>query len=111
MVQGTAPCIDLYPLDQWQKFEERLAKLNSFVTKEATFIRMMMQHATDETMDAQSRIIIPHHLMDYAKIQNEVVILGALKKIEIWNPQVYDDYLNQVPETFEEIAAIVMAQE
>jgi MraZ protein len=48
-------------------------------------------------------------LISYAKIEKEVMILGALKKIEIWNPKVYEEYLNQSPQTYEEIAAKVMA--
>jgi MraZ protein len=61
-------------------------------------------------MDGQSRILIPNALIDYAKIDKDVLILGALKKIEVWNPKVYDDYLRQSPQTYEEIAAKVMAE-
>ena len=109
-VQGTALCIDLYPLDQWQKFEEKLLQLNPFQPNEAKFIRMILQHASEDSFDSQSRILIPQKLLEYAKIEKEVIILGALKKIEVWNPQVYEDYLNNSEETYEDIAAKVMGQ-
>ncbi len=109
MTQGTATCVDIYPHDQWQQFEEKLLKLNPFNPMEAKFIRMIMQHASDDTLDAQSRILIPQNLIEYAKIEKEVLILGALKKIEVWNPKVYEDYLKQSDETYESIAAKVMA--
>ena len=109
MTQGTATCIDIYPQDQWQQFEEKLLKLNPFNPMEAKFIRMIMQHASDDTLDAQSRILIPQNLIEYAKIEREVLILGALKKIEVWNPKVYEEYLKQSDETYESIAAKVMA--
>ena len=109
MTQGTATCVDIYPLDQWQQFEEKLLKLNPFNPMEAKFIRMIMQHASDDTLDAQSRILIPQNLIEYAKIEKEVLILGALKKIEVWNPKVYEEYLKQSDETYESIAAKVMA--
>ncbi len=109
MTQGTATCIDIYPQDQWQQFEEKLLKLNPFNPMEAKFIRMIMQHASDDTLDAQSRILIPQNLIEYAKIEKEVLILGALKKIEVWNPKVYEEYLKQSDETYESIAAKVMA--
>lgn len=110
MTQGTALCIDLYPLDQWQKFEEKLLQLNPFQPNEAKFIRMILQHASEDSFDSQSRIRIPQKLLEYAKIEKEVIILGALKKIEVWNPKVYEDYLNSSTETYEEIAAKVMGQ-
>jgi MraZ protein len=108
MTQGTAACIDIYPLDQWQLFEAKLLNLNPFQPIDAKFIRMISQHATEDTLDSQSRIMVPQALLQYAKIDKEVLILGALKKIELWNPQVYAEYLEQSPETYEQIAAKVM---
>ena len=109
MTQGTSTCIDIYPLDQWQKFEEKLQGLNPFNPDEAKFIRMIMQHAFDDKLDAQSRILIPQNLIEYAKIEKDVLILGAFKKIEVWNPKVYKDYLTGSSETYEQIAAKVMS--
>jgi MraZ protein len=108
MTQGTVNCIDVYPMDQWQLFEQRLIGLNPFNPQEAKFIRMILQHATEDKLDAQSRILIPPYLLDYAKIEKEVLVLGALKKIELWNPEIYKGYLAQSSETYEEIAAKVM---
>jgi MraZ protein len=109
MTRGLSNCIDLYPLDEWQKIEQTLLDLNSFQPDDARFIRMFVQFAAEDVMDVQSRILIPNALIDYAKIEKEVLILGALKKIEVWNPKVYEEYLLQSPQTYEEIAAKVMA--
>ncbi len=109
ITQGTALCIDIYPLDQWQVIEERLLKLNPFEPNDAKFIRMISQHATEDKWDSQSRILIPQILLEYAKIEKEVLILGALKKIEVWNPKVYENYLKDSSESYEQIAAKVMA--
>ena len=109
MTRGLSNCIDLYPLDEWQKIEESLLNLNTFQPDDARFIRMFVQFAAEDVMDGQSRIMIPSTLITYAKIEKEVLILGALKKIEVWNPKVYEDYLLQSPQTYEEIAAKVMA--
>jgi MraZ protein len=110
MTQGTSTCIDIYPLDQWVLFEQRLLKLDQFKPGDAKFIRMISQFATEDTMDSQSRILIPQNLIDYAKIEKEVLILGVLKKIEVWNPKIYEAYIKDSEESYEEIAAKVMAQ-
>jgi len=109
MTQGTGKCIDVYPLDQWLVFEKKLEELNPFDPRKAKFIRMILQHAAEDTLDSQSRILIPHKLLEYAQIEKEVIILGALKKIEVWSPKGFEDYLKETPETYEEIAAQVMA--
>jgi MraZ protein len=109
MTRGLSSCIDLYPMDEWLKIEEKLLQLNSFSESEARFLRMISQYASEDKMDSQSRILIPQNLLEYAKIENEVLILGALRKIEVWNPKVFENYLNSSPESYEEIAAKVMA--
>ena len=109
MTRGLSSCIDLYPMDEWLKIEERLLQLNSFSESEARFLRMISQYASEDKMDSQARILIPQNLLEYAKIENEVLILGALRKIEVWNPKVFENYLNSSPESYEEIAAKVMA--
>lgn len=109
MTRGLSSCIDLYPMDEWLKIEEKLLQLNSFSESEARFLRMISQYASEDKMDSQARILIPQNLLEYAKIENEVLILGALRKIEVWNPKVFENYLNNSPESYEEIAAKVMA--
>ena len=44
----------------------------------------------------------------HANIEKEVLIIGALRKIEVWNPKIYNEYLKQSPLSYEEIAAKVM---
>lgn len=109
MVKGTVNCIDLYPMDQWAEFEKKMLELNMFDPEKARFIRTISQDLAEDSWDAQSRILIPQRLLKHAKIEKEIVVLGALKKIELWNPQVYEEYINQSPETFEQIASKVMA--
>jgi len=38
-------------------------------------------------VDKQGRIYLPSHLVKYAKIEKEVLILGTIDKLEFWNPQ------------------------
>lgn len=109
MTQGTGKFIDIYPLDQWLVFEKKLEQLNPFDPRQAKFTRMILQHAAEDTLDSQSRILIPLKLIEYAQLEKEVIILGALKKIEIWNPKDFDKYMSETPDTYEQIAAQVMA--
>jgi MraZ protein len=108
MTRGVSKCIDIYPYDQWKELENKLIKLNPFNPKEAKFLRMFLQTANEDTLDPQSRLLIPQNLIEYAGIEREVFILGNVNKIEIWNPAVYQEYLDSQAETFEEIAPEVM---
>ncbi|MGD8778764.1 MAG: division/cell wall cluster transcriptional repressor MraZ [Ignavibacteria bacterium] len=109
MTIGTTKCIDVYPLNQWRELvANKLNDLNEFDPKEAMFIRIFLQKAAEDKLDSQSRLLIPKNLVEYAGINKEVFILGAVKKIELWNPETYEKYLQDNLESYEEIAKEVM---
>jgi MraZ protein len=108
--RGVSKCIDIYPSAQWKVLLDKLDQLNQFSPKEAMFLRVFLQRASEETPDSQYRLLLPQNLIDYAGIQNEVFILGAIKKIEVWNPAEYEKYLQEQEETFEQIAEKVMSK-
>jgi MraZ protein len=108
--RGIAKCIDIYPSSQWKELLNRLDQLNHFNSKEAMFLRMFLQKASEETLDSQYRILLPQNLIEYAGIEKEVFILGAIKKIEIWNPAIYEKYLQDQEESFEQVAEKVMSK-
>ncbi len=109
MTRGTAKCIDIYPLDQWNDLAaSKLNGLNTFSPKEAMFLRMFLQEAAEDKLDSQSRLLIPKNLIQFAGIEKEVFILGAIKKIEIWNPETYKKYIQENEESYGQIAEDVM---
>ena len=109
MTRGTNKCIDVYPMNLWEELvQSKLNQLNSFEPKDAMFLRMFLQQAAEDKLDSQSRLLIPKNLIEYAEISKEVLILGNIKKIELWNPQNYEDYLNTSELSFEEIAQQVL---
>ncbi len=60
-------------------------------------------------LDSQSRITIPKTLLEFAEIEKEVVIIGALERIELWNPQTFNEYLNSQPENYANVVEQIMA--
>lgn len=109
LTRGTSQCIDVYPLDQWkEKIESKINKLNTFDPKQAMFLRMFLQEASEDTLDSQSRLLVPKNLIQYAGIEKEVLIMGVGKKIEIWNPDKYNQIIGDNEGSFEEIAKEVM---
>jgi MraZ protein len=108
ITQGFGKCIDLYPMDEWQEIEKRLNQLNEYDVEQMKLRRMILHTAVDVEMDNQARIILPQHLLKFSSIENEVLIIGNLRKIELWNPQIFKDSVNNTPENFQQLAAKVM---
>lgn len=108
LTQGSGGCIDVYTSAEWANVQEKLEKLNMYNQRDLLFLRMILQNINDVEMDSQSRIVIPQSLLDYSGIEGEVLVLGMLKKVELWNPAVYQKYISSADKSYEEAAEEVM---
>ena len=86
IARGMDPCIWVYPLIQWQEIESNLRNLSSLSKINRTFVRNTARYASPSTSDKQGRIILTPSLIDYAGLDKDVLIIGMVNKIEIWDP-------------------------
>jgi MraZ protein len=102
------PCIYAYPLDEWKQFEERLKQLNQFNEQERFFLRTLLYWSDEVTLDKQFRISLPKSLLDFSRIEKNAMILGSMDHIEIWDPEIFENYLGKKQESYASIAESVM---
>ncbi|MEK9139085.1 MAG: division/cell wall cluster transcriptional repressor MraZ, partial [Bacteroidota bacterium] len=70
--------------------------------------RTLLQYATESQLDGQSRITIPKELLQFAGIEDQVLILGVLERIEVWNPKDYEEYMKSQTDSYENVAQAVL---
>ena len=61
------------------------------VTKARRLQRPLSANASDVQVDAQGRILLPKHLLAYAELEKEALIIGAGNRAEIWNPEAFEE--------------------
>ncbi|MBI1910966.1 MAG: division/cell wall cluster transcriptional repressor MraZ [Deltaproteobacteria bacterium] len=83
-------CLIAYPFPEWQKLEEKVAALPEFQKDTKAFLRFFYSSATDCSIDKLGRILIPQTLRDYAKLENDVILVGAFRHIEIWSKPLWE---------------------
>jgi transcriptional regulator MraZ len=90
----------LYPLQEWELIEAKLAALSDFDQQSRRTKQMMRGYASDCQMDAQGRILLPQELREYAGLRRQAVLLGQGNKFEIWDKAGWaaqrDQWLEQV---------------
>ncbi|HEY7726948.1 MAG TPA: division/cell wall cluster transcriptional repressor MraZ [Candidatus Eisenbacteria bacterium] len=104
ILRGLESCVSLYPLDEWRGMEERLRSRTFYEATNRRFQRTMLQHASHGALDAQGRVAIPPALLGYASLKKEAVVNGVLDHIEIWDPQLFERYLEGSDRSFEDMA-------
>lgn len=108
ITRGFESCIFLYPMDRWVAIEAEMSALNSYDRKARNFVRNILMWADEVTLDGQGRIGIPKTLTEFAGISDRALIIGALERIEIWNPDSFQRYLSDQDEDYESLAEHVM---
>lgn len=90
----------LYPQNNWEQIETKLAALSEFDKRSRRTKQMMRGYACDCQLDSQGRVLIPAELREYARLQKQAVILGQGNKFEVWDQssweQQRDIWLSQV---------------
>ncbi len=93
-----------YPLNEWQRLMKKVKMLDPFDPKTRDFIRLFVGPAQHAVMDNQGRVLIMLETLKMAKIEKDMLIVGSLTKLEIWNPQVYQEYMNNMNMTLSDLA-------
>ena len=99
--------LDLYSLSEWKKLE---AKVNSWPALKAevqNFRRFYISSGESCELDAQGRVLIPAHLRDYAKLKEDIVVVGMQNRLEIWEESSWNQVFKGLTENFEQILSQV----
>jgi MraZ protein len=108
ITRGYEKCLFVYPLDEWNKLEQSIRDLTPTNPKHRYFMRTLLEQATESQLDGQSRIGIPRDLLRLAGIENDVLILGVLERLELWSPEIYREYQKSQEESYESVAQSVL---
>jgi MraZ protein len=88
-VVDTTRCLDVYPLDEWLRFEDEVRKRPKFERRMLSFQNYYLAGATECSVDKQGRILIPPQLRQYAGLKRDVVMVAGLEKFRIWDKEAW----------------------
>jgi MraZ protein len=78
-------CLSLYTAEEFEKVAQDMQEKARRGGAQRNAVRSFAANAAEATPDRQGRITIPSHLRDYARLDREVVVTGALTRVEIWD--------------------------
>src|SRR5574338_219778 len=90
-------CLAIFPADAWEELAEKLQALPTTNAAARQFGRFMSSGAVEVELDKQGRVLVPSYLRQYAAIEaGEVVVVGALNRLEIWAPSAWQPYRSKI---------------
>ena len=105
------PCLELYPMQEWESMMHNVNKLNRFKKKNNDFIRRFTAGVKSVDLDVSGRLLIPKDLVGFAGITKEIVVTSAVNIIEIWDKDKYEKAIDDAANDFADLAEDVMGQD
>jgi MraZ protein len=85
-------CLAIYRKDVFEAEASRAMSGSTTLAKVRDFQRMLASGASEEKPDAQGRLMIPPMLRSYAGLDKEIVVIGAINRVEVWDSQAWAAY-------------------
>ncbi|HIV85353.1 MAG TPA: cell division/cell wall cluster transcriptional repressor MraZ [Candidatus Monoglobus merdigallinarum] len=96
-------CIAVYPKEEWIKFLEGLTDVKK--------LRFFASGSKECELDTQGRIVIPPNLREYIGLKKEIAVIGAFKRVEIWDRETWNNYFDSDTYSAENIGSLLRPEE
>lgn len=87
--RGFEACLTLYTEAQWNKVAAVVNRLNDFNPKSRQFKRVFLNGATYVEPDAAGRLLLPKSMLEYAKLNKDLVFSAQMDKVELWDAEAF----------------------
>ena len=91
LTRGLDGCLYIYPMDEWEAFEEKLRALPLTNKDARAFSRFFVAGATTCELDKQGRILVPQTLREFAGLEKDVILAGNLSRVEVWSKEKWSE--------------------
>lgn len=103
ITKGVDKCLFAFPPEEWAAFKARVKASADLSARGRQLARMFFSMAFEATLDRQGRVLIPAKLARYAGLSRDVTITGVDDRLEIWDTDEWNRYMEGADETFAEI--------
>ena len=79
----------LYRMNGWNEVTKQLMRNADGAKDPSRYLRFFSSRAEFAPIDSQSRIVVPQKLIEYAGLKDDVLMVGNVQWIEVWNQNEY----------------------
>lgn len=104
VTRGQERCLTIWSEASFGALTERLqaAPITNKSTRD--YVRMLFAAASNDVPDKQGRISIPAVLREYASLDRDVMVIGAMNRVEIWDPASWQAYSQEQEQVFSDLS-------
>lgn len=106
---ATDGALAVFPEVAFAQLVDRLAVGSPAARDVRDYRRLFFSQATSTKLDRQGRLRIPSALVEWAKLEGEVVLLGVQDHVELWNRTAWEQYSAERRDRYDQIAEAAFA--
>lgn len=96
VTKGLDGCLFIFPSEYWKKLSAKLQSLPLGQKTSRDFLRLMTYNASHIEYDSLGRTRFPERLAHSVNLKKEIVFVGTLTRIEVWDKHTYHDYYDKL---------------
>lgn len=104
LLQVDEPSLALYPEGAWREVEDRLRNLLRNDPDARRWVMRVLASAVEVSLDSQGRILVPSRLQEAAGLDGQVLMVGMIDRVDLWNPAEFEGAVEGKEEEFERYA-------
>ena len=106
--KGQDRCLYVFPVTEFDRFTDGLRTAPITDVKVRNYGRHLFASASHESPDGQGRITVPPHLREYAGLSKDCVVIGANTRIEVWDAEAWQRYMDNTEQDYSDVAEEVL---
>ena len=104
VMKGFDGALSIYKVETFEKLIEEINSLPFNKRNNRAYLRMQLSSVVELDVDKMGRVQLPTQLLNKYQIGKDVIVLGALDHIEVWDRLTYQEYEAQANKEFEDLA-------
>ena len=100
ITKGQDRCLYVWSRADFEALTDRVRQAPFTNKSSRDFLRVLFSGASDEIPDTPGRITSPPVLREYARLQRDCVVIGAMDRVEIWDTEAWAAYSAEHEESF-----------
>lgn len=104
VTQGLDRCLWIYDRPGLERLIEKLDQVSATDGEARTFRRLFFAQMEAVDLDKTGRMLLPERLIDFAGLEREVMLIGVVDRLELWNAARWREYVAANAPRFDAVA-------
>jgi MraZ protein len=100
VTKGQDHCLYVFPHAEFEQMARKVAEAPFTNESVRAYQRYLFAGTEEQRPDAQGRIAVAAELRRYAGLNKACVVIGAITRLEIWDAQAWQSYLDEHEDSY-----------